>query len=181
MHIARSLTLFHMRRTKSEWGIPLRTLSPIAPDKSASTSGAVVTELETDAYSPSLKGLSRQLSGTMFAMTSSETSCTSRRSLTLFPVCRTRPESGISLRTLSPIAPDRSATTLAPSPPSLRRTLTSSEFHPAAIQTLRSPWTGSPAPVGRAARSTDLSGTHPRRTTSLLLPPGDQEVSQAST
>ena len=58
-----------------------------------------------------LERLSRQLSGTMFAIASSDTPCTSRRSLTLSHIRRTRYESEGSLRTFSPMAPERSART----------------------------------------------------------------------
>ena len=58
-----------------------------------------------------LLALSRQLSSTMFAMTFSDTPCTSRRSLTLFHIRRTRSESGSPLRTFYLMAPERSART----------------------------------------------------------------------
>ena len=99
---------------------------------------------------------------------------------TLFQMRRTRSESGSSLRTLAPIAPDRSASTSSTSP-SPHLMLTSSGLQPMTAQTLRPPWTGSPAPVDRVARSACLSGTRTRKTTVLLLPPGGRAVSSAST
>lgn len=57
------------------------------------------------------KALSHRLSGTMFAMTSSETPCTSRRFLLLVEMRRTKSESGSPLRNFSHIAPERSART----------------------------------------------------------------------
>ena len=50
---------------------------------------------------PGLKALSRQRSGTMLAEASSETPCTSRRSLTLFQMRRTRSELESPLPTFS--------------------------------------------------------------------------------
>ena len=55
-------------------------------------------------------------------------------------------------------------------PPSFQRTLTPSGLQPTTAHTLRPPWTGSPAPGGKAARSTAMLGTRPRGTT-ILLPP----------
>ena len=45
----RSLTLLHMRRTRSELGSYLRTFSPTGPERSARTSGTVTTKLPMDA------------------------------------------------------------------------------------------------------------------------------------
>ena len=61
--------------------------------------------------SPARKARSHQLSGTMFTIASSDTPCTSRRSLTLFHIRRTRSEAGSPLQTFSPMAPERSAGT----------------------------------------------------------------------
>ena len=100
---------------------------------------------------------------------------------TLFQMRRTRFESGSSLRTLFPIAPVRSASTSGTVATISQRMLTSSGLQSTTAQTLRLPWTGSPAPVDEVAESTCLSGTRPRRTTILLLPPRDQAISLAST
>ena len=65
---------------------------------------------------PGRKALSCQLSGTMFAMASSENHFTSRRSLTLLQMRRTRSESGSSLRTILDCPLDRQEPPV-PSPP----------------------------------------------------------------
>ena len=49
------------------------------------------------------------------------------------------------------------------------------------VQTLRTPWTGSPVPVDRVARSACFSGTRRRKRTIRLVLPGDRPVSPAFT
>lgn len=58
--------------------------------------------------------------------------------------------------------------------------LTSSVLRPKIVHALQPPWTGSPARVGEVATPIDSSGTRTRRTTIMLLSPGDQAGSSTS-
>ena len=95
-------------------------------------------------YSPGRKALSRQLSGTMFVMASSET----------LPQLRwTRSESGSPLWTFYPVMPERSArtsstvATMLPMNADILRASADDSPNPLA------PWAGSPARVGGDAAS----------------------------
>ena len=120
------------------------------------------------------KALARQLSGTMFAMVSSDTPCTSRRSLMLFHIRRTWCESGNPLRTCLQWRQRGQQEPPIPLPPCFQLMLTSSALQPTLAQALQPPWIGSPERVGGAATSIDSSGTRPRRATIFLLSQGCQ-------
>ena len=110
----------------------------------------------------------------MFAMVSSDTPCTSRRSLMLFHIRRTWCESGNPLRTCLQWRQRGQQEPPIPLPPCFQLMLTSSALQPTLAQALQPPWIGSPERVGGAATSIDSSGTRPRRTTIILLSQGCQ-------
>lgn len=105
----------------------------------------------------------------MFAMTSFETPRTSRTSLPLLHMLRIKSEPGTTFCTISPMTPERPARNYGKV---ITMISTASDILRASVQTHLPPWTSSPAPVGKAAPSTDSSCTRPRRSAILLLCPG---------